>query len=231
MSSPLLDNTIKGIDMNKFSDFSEVKQIATFLVDNEIDVDAFCEMVLKLAENDNLTEAALYNEFMMGRGIAAAARGLAGVGNLAAAPARWGAKKVGQAGQAVGNAAMSAGRAGMNAVNQAGQAVGNAAMSAGKAGMNAVNQAGQAVGKGVMDAGRAVNSTMEHGRRQQAIKQGYDRIKMLYDSLEALGIPRANVSGPMGTIQMMLQTQQNKLNKTLGKPDEPTIPYRSNRFS
>jgi len=222
--------------MKQFSEFSEMKQMATFLVDNDIDVDAFCEMVLKLAENDNLTEAALYNEFMgMGRGIAAAARGLAGVGNLAAAPTRWGAKKVGQGYNAAKQSAIDAGRAGMNKVNQFGQRVadtgragvnavnqfGQRVADAGRAGVDAVNQAGQRVGQGAMDAGRAVgragqagmnavNSTMEAGRRDQAIRQSYDRVKMLYDSLGALGLDRGKLSSYLQPIEMLIKQQQRQ---------------------
>lgn len=102
--------------MRTFNEFVSGNNLAVFLVENQIDPVWFCGKVVELAKNDSLNEEAVMNELwrnVLG-GISNAARGLAGLGNVATAPAKAAGgfikDKAVQAGQAIAQGAKAAGQ-------------------------------------------------------------------------------------------------------------------------
>ena len=194
--------------MQKFSEFVQIRNLAEAIVDSGCDVEALCEGLVGIAQQKRLSEEVVleawygkevYNElFGIGRGIAAAARGVGaglGLGGKVAGD-------VGRAGlagvDAVGQGAIDAGAAAGRGVAAGGRAIGGGLGWLGKkamAGASAVGGAaagaGRAVGGAAAGAGRAVGgyakNAMDAGRRAEAVRQVNDRIKLLNGALGALG--------------------------------------------
>ena len=183
--------------MQKFSEFVQIRNLAEAIVDSGCDVEALCEGLVGIAQQKRLSEEVVleawygkevYNElFGIGRGIAAAARGVGaglGLGGKVAGD-------VGRAGlagvDAVGQGAIDAGAAAGRGVAAGGRAIGGGLGWLGKKAMAGAS----AVGGAAAGAGRAVGgyakNAMDAGRRAEAVRQVNDRIKLLNGALGALG--------------------------------------------
>lgn len=195
--------------MKKFAEYAQTKCLAEFFVENEIDVEKFCDKVLYLAQNDKLDEDNLL-EFWGGiPGMARNVMGkFGGLGALGGAAARGIGNAASAVGGAVGNAAGAVGRG----IGNAASAVGNTALNAGKAVTGAVGNAASAVGGAVGNAAKGVANTYTQGRdaavKAQAVKQVQDRLQALYGDLAGTGLDKATVQQLLAPIQKQIQQAQ-----------------------
>ncbi len=148
--------------MKTFNQYIDSRELATSLIEQQIDVNEYCDLVLKLVGDNNLNEASLIKEWnplsSAWRGVQNLARGAAGVGGLA-----------GGAGQGVAQGGINAGKA-------VGGAIGNAARSIGKG-----------IGNAASNVGSTVGNSYQQSADMQSIKQAAARIDGLKNALNALG--------------------------------------------
>jgi hypothetical protein len=201
--------------MSSFVDFLEIRRLAEFIVDNEIDADAFCETILALAEKKRIHENALVD--LLGDqivleawfGIPGAARVAAGLGGIASAPGKWLGNKAAQGAQAIGNKVAQGASAVKGAVSNAYQGAKASVQAMG----NKVAQGAQAVGNKVAQGAQAVKGAVgnayNQAARAQAIKQVEDRVTGLYDALGALGYDRNTVDQMLVPLQQAMQQAKN----------------------
>lgn len=191
--------------MRTFSEFVETRTLhdfATQLVENDVDVDEFCNYVKNVATTFELSEAQLYNELR------------AGLGNL-----------LRQGLGAAGNAARGVGSAIGNAASRVGNAVGNAA----QAGMNAARNAGTAVGNAAQAGMTNVRNSYMQGENQQKIQVAMQKIQDLQKFLVSLGIasPDRVQAAFQKLVQQLQGASQNIANNPAARFGQPSMFPRS----
>ena len=181
---------------------SVVEPLAILFVENDIDVEEFCDFVLESAE-EGRTEDQILNEFlgalrdMLGGAANAAKSSFGNVGAGIGKGANAAAGAVGNAARQGANAVGGVARQGLNAAAQGANAVGGAI----KQGANAVGQAAK------NSAQPVVNSYMQ-GAQGSKIKQTVSALNSLTQQLQGMQLKQGpQMVGVLKKIQMVLQRE------------------------
>lgn len=200
-----------------FTKFCEANELASYLVEHEIDSEVFCNTFIDtLAEHGKYDEKVI-NEFL-GRlglgGISNLARGAAYLGGAAGAPAGAAARGLWNAGKAGANAVGSGINAGMaaggRAVNALGQAVDSGVNMAQNAAAGAAKAVGGAAQAGVNAAGKGLDAMNQAGKAaavREDLKQARVNVTQLAQQIQRIGLP-ANV---MSQLMMALQAKEQEM--------------------